>query len=186
MKIAYVFATDQACTFKLATMILPQLEGDFHGVEVVGMMSFDDNVFSLRAGDPVGERLAKVASEKGILLMACDQCAVRRNLAEGTLEQCGGRHAGAMWFGSGPAQGYGGRSRSGMLPAALRGLGRQSSRSGDHLVGRSFTRTVRGPFLRLPRPVPYHVPSGTRFSVSRLARDVERSPNGAAPRRGPT
>ncbi len=89
MKIAYVFATDQACTFKLATMILPQLEGDFHGVEVVGMMFFDDNVFSLRAGDPVGERLAKVASEKGILLMACDQCAVRRNLAEGTLEQCG-------------------------------------------------------------------------------------------------
>ena len=27
--------------------------------------------------------------DKGILLMACDQCAVRRGLANGTLEQCG-------------------------------------------------------------------------------------------------
>ena len=26
---------------------------------------------------------------KGMLLMVCDQCAVRRNLAEGTFEQCG-------------------------------------------------------------------------------------------------
>ena len=30
-----------------------------------------------------------IAKEKGMLLMICDQCAVRRNLAEGTLEQCG-------------------------------------------------------------------------------------------------
>jgi sulfur relay (sulfurtransferase) complex TusBCD TusD component (DsrE family) len=37
----------------------------------------------------VGERLAKVAKAPNILLMMCDQCAVRRNLADGTLEQCG-------------------------------------------------------------------------------------------------
>jgi hypothetical protein len=30
-----------------------------------------------------------VAKEQKILLMMCDQCAVRRNLAEGTFEQCG-------------------------------------------------------------------------------------------------
>ncbi len=89
MKIAYVFATDQASTYKLASMILPQLEGNFHGVEVVGMMFFDDNVFCLRAGDPIGERLARVAAAQGILLMACDQCALRRNLAEGDFAQCG-------------------------------------------------------------------------------------------------
>jgi len=53
------------------------------------MFFFDDNLFPLRAGDPVGERLAKVATERGILLMVCDQCAVRRGLADGTLEQCG-------------------------------------------------------------------------------------------------
>ena len=89
MKVAYVFATNMASTFKLATMILPQLEQDNHGAEVVGMMFFDDNLFCLREGDQVGERLAKLAKDKNILLMVCDQCAVRRNLAEGTFEQCG-------------------------------------------------------------------------------------------------
>ncbi|MEM6621879.1 MAG: SaoD/DsrE family protein [Pseudomonadota bacterium] len=89
MKIAYVFATDMAATYKLATMILPQLEAGTHGVDVVGMFFFDDNLFSLRKGDPVGERLAKVAAEQNILLMLCDQCALRRNLAEGAFEDCG-------------------------------------------------------------------------------------------------
>src|SRR3569832_1945060 len=89
MKVAYVFATNMASTFKLNTMILPQLEAGNHGAEVVGMMFFDDNIYTLRSGDPFGERLAKVAREKGILLMACDQCAVRRGLAEGAFEQCG-------------------------------------------------------------------------------------------------
>lgn len=89
MKVAYVFRNNMASTFQLATMILPQLEGGYHGVEVVGMFFFDDNLYALRAGDPVGERLAKVAKAQNIALMICDQCAVRRNLAEGTLEQCG-------------------------------------------------------------------------------------------------
>ena len=89
MKVAYVFATNMSSTFKLATMILPQLESGNHGADVVGMMFFDDNIFCLREGDPVGERLAKVAKEKGILLMACDQCAVRRGLADGEFSQCG-------------------------------------------------------------------------------------------------
>ncbi|MEM9431595.1 MAG: SaoD/DsrE family protein [Pseudomonadota bacterium] len=89
MNVAYVFATDMAATYKLATMILPQLEEDRHGVTVVGMFFFDDNVFLLRQGDPVGERLARVAAEKGILLMLCDQCALQRNLAQGELHQCG-------------------------------------------------------------------------------------------------
>ena len=89
MKVAYVFTTDMASTFKLNTMILPQLEVGNHGAEVIGMMFFDDNIHTLRSGDPFGERLAKVAREQGILLMACDQCAVRRGLAEGEFEQCG-------------------------------------------------------------------------------------------------
>lgn len=89
MKVAYVFATDMAATFKLATMILPQLEAGEHGAEVVGMFFFDDNAYTLRKGDPVGERLARIAAEKNILLIICDQCALRRNLAEGELHQCG-------------------------------------------------------------------------------------------------
>ena len=89
MKVAYVFATNMAATFKLATMILPQLEEGYHGAEVAGMFFFDDNLYTLRKGDPVGERLARVAAEKNILLMICDQCALRRNLAEGEFHQCG-------------------------------------------------------------------------------------------------
>ena len=89
MKVAYIFRSNMASTYQLATMILPQLEGGYHGAEIVGMFFFDDNTFVLRSGDPVGERLSKVAREQGILLMICDQCAVRRNLAEGTIEQCG-------------------------------------------------------------------------------------------------
>ena len=89
MKIAYVFATDMASTYKLATMILPQLEAGSHGVDVVGMFFFDDNVYALRKGDPIGERLSQIAAEKNILLMLCDQCALKRNLAVGELHQCG-------------------------------------------------------------------------------------------------
>jgi hypothetical protein len=84
MKIAYVFSTSgHTASYKLGQMILPQLESGSHGVEVVGMMFFDDNTYILREGDPMGERLAKVAREQGILLMMCDNCALERGLATG-------------------------------------------------------------------------------------------------------
>ena len=89
MKFAYVFKTSMASTFQLATMILPQLEKNSHVVDVAGMFFFDDNLFCLKKGDPIGERLAKIANEKKMLLMVCDACAVRRGFADGTLEQCG-------------------------------------------------------------------------------------------------
>ena len=89
MKVAYVFRNNMASTFQLATMILPQLEQNSHVVDVAGMFFFDDNLFCLKKGVPVGERLSKIANEKKMLLMVCDQCAVRRGFADGTLEQCG-------------------------------------------------------------------------------------------------
>ena len=89
MKVAYVFSTSgHTASYKLGKMILPQLEERRHGAEVVGMMFFDDNNYILRAGDPVGERLAKVAKEQGFLLMMCDQCALERGLAEGEPGDC--------------------------------------------------------------------------------------------------
>jgi sulfur relay (sulfurtransferase) complex TusBCD TusD component (DsrE family) len=85
MKVAYVFSTSgHTASYKLGKMILPQLEQGTHGVDVVGLFFFDDNNFILRKGDPIGERLAEVAREQGILLMMCDQCALERGLAEGT------------------------------------------------------------------------------------------------------
>ena len=89
MKIAYVFKTSMASTFQLSSMILPQLENNSHIVDVVGMFFFDDNIFCLKQNDSVGERLSKIARDRGMLLMVCDQCAVRRGLAEGKFEQCG-------------------------------------------------------------------------------------------------
>jgi sulfur relay (sulfurtransferase) complex TusBCD TusD component (DsrE family) len=88
MKIAYVFATPRAASYKLGQMILPQLEAGTHGVDVIGMFFFDDNVFALRRGDPIGERLARVAADKGMLLMMCDMCALERGVAEGEPRWC--------------------------------------------------------------------------------------------------
>ena len=84
MKVAYVFSTSgHTASYKLGQMILPQLESGKHGAQVVGMMFFDDNTYLLRKGDPMGERLAKVAKEHGILLMMCDACAKERGLSDG-------------------------------------------------------------------------------------------------------
>src|SRR6185503_13447620 len=86
MKVAYVFSTSgHTASYKLGRMILPQLEQGVHGVEVVGMFFFDDNCYVLRAGDPIGERLSRVADQRGMLLMLCDQCALERELAEGEI-----------------------------------------------------------------------------------------------------
>ena len=89
MKVAYVFATSgHTASYKLGKMILPQLEEGRHGVDVVGMFFFDDNNYVLRQGDPIGERLAKVAEKNGMLLMMCDQCALERGLATGEAGHC--------------------------------------------------------------------------------------------------
>jgi sulfur relay (sulfurtransferase) complex TusBCD TusD component (DsrE family) len=89
VKVAYVFSTSgHTASYKLGKMILPQLEDGSHGVDVVGMFFFDDNTYVLRAGDPLGERLSKVALESGMLLMMCDQCALERGLAEGSVGDC--------------------------------------------------------------------------------------------------
>jgi sulfur relay (sulfurtransferase) complex TusBCD TusD component (DsrE family) len=88
MKIAYVFAMPRSASYKLGQMILPQLEAGTHGVEVVGMFFFDDNVWALQNDNPIGVRLAKVAQQKGMLLMMCDMCALERGLAEGAPRWC--------------------------------------------------------------------------------------------------
>ena len=81
MKVAYIFTTQgHSVSYKLGQMILPQLEADAHGVEVVGMFFFEDNNYVLVKDDPIGERLAKIAKEKGMLLMGCDKCCIERQI----------------------------------------------------------------------------------------------------------
>jgi sulfur relay (sulfurtransferase) complex TusBCD TusD component (DsrE family) len=89
MRVAYVFSTSgHTASYKLGKMILPQLEDGSHGVDVGGMFFFDDNCYVLRDGDPLGERLSKVAQEQGIMLMMCDRCALERELATGEPGDC--------------------------------------------------------------------------------------------------
>jgi hypothetical protein len=81
MKVAYIFSSPgHTVSYKLGKMILPQLEEQAHGPEVVGMFFFEDNNYVLVKGDPLGERLAKVAQEQNILLMGCDQCCYEREI----------------------------------------------------------------------------------------------------------
>ncbi len=87
MKVAYIFSTQgHSVSYKLGKMILPQLEDDAHGVEVVGMFFFEDNTYVLQQGNPIGERLTKVAKRTGMLLMACDQCAYEREIEDMLVE----------------------------------------------------------------------------------------------------
>jgi len=93
MKVAYIFSSQgHTVSYKLGQMILPQLESNGHGVDVVGMFFFEDNNYVLVEGDPIGRRLAKVANEKGILLMGCDKCCYEREidgkLVEGAVIGC--------------------------------------------------------------------------------------------------
>src|SRR3989304_3439271 len=87
MKVAYIFSTQgHTVSYKLGKMILPQLEEDRHGAEVVGMFFFEDNNYILVQGNPLGQRLHKVAQKKGILLMGCDQCCFEREIADKLFE----------------------------------------------------------------------------------------------------
>ncbi|GHT01280.1 hypothetical protein AGMMS50276_28960 [Synergistales bacterium] len=79
MKVAYVFATTTSQKI-LNTMIIPQLEAGHHGADVAGMFFFMDNTFFLVEGTDMGERLSKIADKTGMLLMACDQCAIERKI----------------------------------------------------------------------------------------------------------
>ncbi len=81
MKVAYIFSSQgHTVSYILAQMILPQLENKAHGVEVLGMFFFEDNNYVLVNGNPIGERLAKVAEEQQILVMGCDKCCIERGI----------------------------------------------------------------------------------------------------------
>ncbi len=90
MKVAYIFATARhTVSYVLGRMILPQLEENRHGVQVVGMFFFEDNNYVLVKGNPIGERLRAVAQKKGILLMGCDQCCYEREIADKLVDGAG-------------------------------------------------------------------------------------------------
>ena len=81
-----LFSTSgHTASYELGKMIRPQLEQGTHGVEVVGILFFDDNTYVSRAGRPDRRACQAVAAERDMLLMLCDQCALERGLAAGEL-----------------------------------------------------------------------------------------------------
>jgi sulfur relay (sulfurtransferase) complex TusBCD TusD component (DsrE family) len=82
MKVVYIFESADAATYKLQEMILPQIEENRHGADVEMMFFFDDNCHVLRDGYELGSRLSNVARSNDIVLMMCDRCAEKRDLAE--------------------------------------------------------------------------------------------------------
>lgn len=119
-------------------MILPQMEAGTPAVDVLGMFFFHDNTFVLRKGDPVGERLSRLAQKKGMLLMMCDACAMERNLAEGELRWCDADGNGRTQPGDcQPKNVVAGAGR--LLPGSVQGAVRQSARSGDYAIAYALT-----------------------------------------------
>ncbi|MDY0324319.1 MAG: SaoD/DsrE family protein [Candidatus Carbobacillus sp.] len=87
-KVAYIVSTPRAVSYRVGQMILPQLEAGTHGAHVVAMFFFDDNLYALRKGHPLGERIARIAKENNIILMMCDACALERGQAIGETRWC--------------------------------------------------------------------------------------------------
>lgn len=81
MKVAYVFSSTTSQKI-LNNMIIPQLEADTHGAEVAGMFFFMDNTYFLLDGTEMGERLRQIQERNGMLLMACDKCAIERGIED--------------------------------------------------------------------------------------------------------
>jgi hypothetical protein len=88
MRVAYIFSTTNSHEI-LKTMIIPQLLDDRHGVEVAGMMFFFDNTFCLLKGTEMGDNLQKISEKYGTVLMACDQCAIKRGIEDKLVSNAG-------------------------------------------------------------------------------------------------
>ena len=88
MKVDYIFSSNNSHEI-LRTMIIPQLLEERHGAEVAGMMFFFDNTFCLVKGTEMGDDLQKIAEKYGTILMACDQCAIKRSIEDKLVDSAG-------------------------------------------------------------------------------------------------
>ncbi|WP_242838407.1 DsrE-related protein SaoD [Clostridium ihumii] len=85
MKVAYVISSQNTRTI-LNDMIIPQMEQGIHGAEVMGMFFLFDNTYMLEKDSEIGKKLQKLHDEKGLILLACDKCAIERNIDEKLIE----------------------------------------------------------------------------------------------------
>jgi hypothetical protein len=79
MKVAYIMSSTNSQKI-LNTMILPQLEQQRHGADVLGIFFFMDNTYFLMKGTEIGERLQAIHEKTGMMIMGCDQCVYERKI----------------------------------------------------------------------------------------------------------
>ncbi|WP_027634547.1 DsrE-related protein SaoD [Clostridium hydrogeniformans] len=85
MKVAYVISSDN-CRTILRDMIIPQIEEGIHGADVVGMFFVFDNTYLLTEGSDIGDRLQKIHEKTGMVMLACDKCAIEREIDDKLVE----------------------------------------------------------------------------------------------------
>lgn len=81
MKVAYVISSDNSRKI-LRDMIIPQMEANNHGAEVLGMFFVFDNTYLLLKNTDLGARLQKLHDETGMIILACDQCVIEREIQD--------------------------------------------------------------------------------------------------------
>ena len=81
MKVAYVISSDNSRQI-LRDMIVPQMEAEEHGAEVAGMFFIFDNTYLLLKNTDLGARLQKLQEETGMVILACDQCVLEREIQD--------------------------------------------------------------------------------------------------------
>jgi len=79
MKVAYIMSSTNSQKI-LNLMILPQLEQERHGADVLGIFFFMDNTYFLMKGTDMGERLQALHEKTGMIIMGCDQCVYERKI----------------------------------------------------------------------------------------------------------
>lgn len=69
MKTAYIFVSPTAGLHFLKHSILPELESGTHNFNVVAMCFFGKNAMAVSLDNELGQRLARLAKERDIILM---------------------------------------------------------------------------------------------------------------------
>jgi sulfur relay (sulfurtransferase) complex TusBCD TusD component (DsrE family) len=91
MNVIYLFMSSNAALI-LDKMIIPQIQAETHGANVVGLFFFADNVHLCLPEHPIGEKLSVLATKHGFFLACCDFCCVQRGISgrlyPGVLEGC--------------------------------------------------------------------------------------------------
>lgn len=79
MRVAYVLGSTNARK-TLRDMIVPQMESGEHIAEVVALFFTFDTTFMLLKDTDLGKRLQKLSDDNGMMIVACDQCVIEREI----------------------------------------------------------------------------------------------------------